>query len=108
MHSTIVRAQNVFGFFTTVTFAVAALIACSDILAPRTPSANVTVKDVQVYVLSFVLPVLHRSLPTPPNSAVIRHNILMSEIRQTQCPRKTLLLLVQERRIRQDQVLSLG
>jgi len=48
MHSTIVRAQNVFGFFTTVTFAVAALIACSDLIAPRTPSANVSIKDVQV------------------------------------------------------------
>jgi len=48
MHSTIVRAQNVFGFFTTVAFAVAALIACSDLIAPRTPSASVSVKDVQV------------------------------------------------------------
>ncbi|KAG4438237.1 hypothetical protein IFR05_006265 [Cadophora sp. M221] len=48
MHSTVVRAQNVFGFFTTVAFAVAALIAFSDILAPRTPSSSVIVKDVQV------------------------------------------------------------
>ena len=49
MHTTIVRAQNVFGFFTTVCFVIAALIAASDLLAPRTPSANVIVKDVQVY-----------------------------------------------------------
>ncbi|CAL3970231.1 hypothetical protein PZA11_006492 [Diplocarpon coronariae] len=48
MHSTVVRAQNVFGFFTTVAFVVAALIAFSDLLAPRTPSASVIVKDVQV------------------------------------------------------------
>jgi len=48
MHTTITRAQNVFGFFTTVCFAIAALIACSDLLAPRTPKANVLVKDVQV------------------------------------------------------------
>jgi hypothetical protein len=50
MHSSIVRIQNVFGFFTTVAFVVAALIAASDLIAPRTPSANVAVKDVQVYV----------------------------------------------------------
>jgi hypothetical protein len=49
MHTTIVRAQNIFGFFTTVCFVVAALIAVSDLLAPRIPSANVIVKDVQVY-----------------------------------------------------------
>lgn len=48
MHTSIVRAQNVFGFFTTVCFVVAALIAASDLLAPRTPKANVIVKDVQV------------------------------------------------------------
>jgi len=48
MHSTIVRAQTVFGFFTTVAFAVAALIAFSDVFSARTPSADVLVKDVQV------------------------------------------------------------
>jgi signal peptidase complex subunit 3 len=48
MHSTIVRGQNVFGFFTTVCFIVAALIAASDLLAPRTPKATVSVKDLQV------------------------------------------------------------
>jgi len=48
MHTSIVRAQNVFGFFTTVCFVVAALIAASDLLAPRTPKANIMVKDVQV------------------------------------------------------------
>ncbi|EKD20147.1 signal peptidase subunit [Drepanopeziza brunnea f. sp. 'multigermtubi' MB_m1] len=48
MHSVVVRAQNVFGFFTTVAFIVGALIACSDFAAPRTPSASVDLKDVQV------------------------------------------------------------
>jgi hypothetical protein len=50
MHSTIVRGQNVFGFFTTVCFVVAAFIAASDLYAPRTPKATVSVKDVQVYI----------------------------------------------------------
>jgi len=50
MHSALVRAQNVFGFFTTIAFAVAALIAASDLIVARTPSAVVTVDKVQVYV----------------------------------------------------------
>jgi hypothetical protein len=53
MHSTLVRAQNVFGFFTTVAFVVAALIAASDLTAPRTPKSSIQVKDVSVYVLEF-------------------------------------------------------
>ncbi|CAG8974457.1 hypothetical protein HYALB_00004153 [Hymenoscyphus albidus] len=48
MHSTIVRAQNVFGFFTTVAFVVAALIAASDLTVPRAPKAEVTANSVQV------------------------------------------------------------
>jgi len=48
MHSTIVRAQNIFGFFTTVAFAVAALIACSDLIMSRTPKADVRVGNLQV------------------------------------------------------------
>jgi signal peptidase complex subunit 3 len=51
MHSAIVRAQNVFGFFTTVCFVVAGLIAASDYLSPRAPSGTINIKDVQVYVL---------------------------------------------------------
>ena len=61
MHSSVVRIQNVFGFFTTVAFVVAALIACTDIISPRTPSAKVDVKDIQVYV-SHVSPSLHSQL----------------------------------------------
>lgn len=49
MHSTLVRAQNIFGFFTTVAFAIAALIAGSDIIARRTPSSALSVGNVQVY-----------------------------------------------------------
>ncbi|KAK4033436.1 hypothetical protein C8A01DRAFT_40099 [Parachaetomium inaequale] len=41
MYSSVVRLQNTFGFFTTVAFAVAAIIAASDLLAPRTPSVGV-------------------------------------------------------------------
>jgi hypothetical protein len=58
MHSALVRAQNVFGFFTTVAFAVAALIAASDLIAARTPSAVVTVDKVQVYVFSHIVVLL--------------------------------------------------
>lgn len=41
MYSSLVRLQNTFGFFTTVAFVVAAFIAASDLLAPRTPSVGV-------------------------------------------------------------------
>ncbi|KAL2269735.1 hypothetical protein VTJ83DRAFT_1919 [Remersonia thermophila] len=41
MHSSLVRLQNAFGFFTTVAFVVAALIAATDLIAPRTPSVGV-------------------------------------------------------------------
>ncbi|KAI0167131.1 signal peptidase 22 kDa subunit [Hypoxylon sp. FL1284] len=48
MHNSLTRIQNVFGFFTTVVFAVAALIALSDFASPRTPSASVKTTNVQV------------------------------------------------------------
>ncbi|KAI9722955.1 MAG: hypothetical protein M1812_001404 [Candelaria pacifica] len=48
MHSTLVRAQNVFGFFTSVAFFVGALIALSVIISPQTPSASINLKNVQV------------------------------------------------------------
>lgn len=60
MHTTLSRAQNVFGFFTTVAFVVAALIAASDYIAPRTPSAKITVGNVQVYVLFLASPLQFR------------------------------------------------
>ncbi|KAJ4306571.1 Signal peptidase complex subunit [Collariella sp. IMI 366227] len=41
MYSSIVRLQNTFGFFTTVAFVVAFLIAASDFLSPRIPSVGV-------------------------------------------------------------------
>ncbi|KAI0129346.1 signal peptidase 22 kDa subunit [Hypoxylon sp. NC0597] len=48
MYNTLTRIQNVFGFFTTVAFVVAALIAASDFTAPRTPSASIKPTNVQV------------------------------------------------------------
>ncbi|KAI1447160.1 hypothetical protein ABKA04_001580 [Annulohypoxylon sp. FPYF3050] len=48
MYNSLTRIQNVFGFFTTVAFVVAALIAASDFAAPRTPSATIKPTNVQV------------------------------------------------------------
>ncbi|KAF2705878.1 signal peptidase 22 kDa subunit [Pleomassaria siparia CBS 279.74] len=48
MHSTLVRVQNVFGFFTTVAFTVAAVIALSTFIHPQAPSASVQLRNVQV------------------------------------------------------------
>jgi hypothetical protein len=48
MHSALVRLQNVFGFFTTVAFTVAAVIALSSFISPQAPSASVALRNVQV------------------------------------------------------------
>ncbi|KAF2727153.1 signal peptidase 22 kDa subunit [Polyplosphaeria fusca] len=48
MHSTLVRVQNVFGFFTTVAFTVAAVIALSTFIHPQFPSATVQLRNVQI------------------------------------------------------------
>ncbi|WQF79657.1 Putative signal peptidase complex subunit 3 [Colletotrichum destructivum] len=40
MYNTITRAQNTFGFFTTVAFFVAAFVALSDLVTPRAPSVG--------------------------------------------------------------------
>ncbi|KAF2745027.1 signal peptidase 22 kDa subunit [Sporormia fimetaria CBS 119925] len=48
MHSALVRAQNVFGFFTTVAFCVAAMIALSSFISPQSPSASIELRNVQV------------------------------------------------------------
>ncbi|KAL2354775.1 signal peptidase subunit-domain-containing protein [Cryomyces antarcticus] len=48
MHSVLVRAQNVFGFFTTVAFFVAALIALSVVVSPQSPSASLKLRNVQI------------------------------------------------------------
>ncbi|KAE9966998.1 hypothetical protein BLS_006638 [Venturia inaequalis] len=48
MHSLLVRGQNVFGYFTTVASAVAALIAVSVLLIPQAPSASLKLRNVQV------------------------------------------------------------
>ncbi|KAK3679941.1 Signal peptidase complex subunit [Recurvomyces mirabilis] len=48
MHNTLTRIQNVFGFFTSVAFAVAAAIALSVVLSSQTPSASLELRNVQV------------------------------------------------------------
>ncbi|CAJ2507719.1 Uu.00g089050.m01.CDS01 [Anthostomella pinea] len=48
MYNSLTRIQNVFGFFTTVAFVVAAIIAASDFTSPRTPSATIKTTNVQV------------------------------------------------------------
>ncbi|CCU79149.1 microsomal signal peptidase subunit (gp23) [Blumeria hordei DH14] len=48
MFSTSNRLQNLFGFFTTVALVLGAFIAASDLLAPRTPRASLSLKDVNV------------------------------------------------------------
>lgn len=48
MHSTLVRLQNVFGFFTTVAFTVASVIALSSFISPQNPSASISLQNVQL------------------------------------------------------------
>lgn len=48
MHSALNRLQNVFGFFTTVAFFSAAVIALSAFTFPQTPTAKLAMKNVQV------------------------------------------------------------
>ena len=48
MYNSLTRLQNVFGFFTSVAFAVGAIIAASDLLSPRTPTGVITPTNVQV------------------------------------------------------------
>ncbi|KAI4097425.1 MAG: hypothetical protein LQ339_006743 [Xanthoria mediterranea] len=48
MHSALVRVQNVFGFFTTVTFVTAIVVAFSVTWIPQTPSAGIELRNVQV------------------------------------------------------------
>lgn len=49
MHSSLNRAQSVFGFFTTVALVVAGLAALSVLLFPTdAPTASVQLKNVQV------------------------------------------------------------
>lgn len=53
MHSTLVRIQNVFGFFTTVAFFVAGLVALSSLLYPANVSVDVIkANGVKMYCVS--------------------------------------------------------
>lgn len=49
MHSSLARVQNVFGFFTTVTFSIAALVALSSAFFPANPTATIDVREFRVY-----------------------------------------------------------
>lgn len=48
MYNSLNRVQTTFGFFTTVAFFLAAFIAASDLIAPRTPSGTIKAENVQV------------------------------------------------------------
>lgn len=48
MHSSFVRVQNVFGFFTTVACVFAAFIAATDLFAARTPTGTIAPQNIQV------------------------------------------------------------
>jgi len=50
MHSSLVRIQNTFGFFTTVASFVAAFVALSTLITPQTPLVDLTLRNVQMYV----------------------------------------------------------
>ncbi|KAL8726033.1 MAG: hypothetical protein Q9166_006978 [cf. Caloplaca sp. 2 TL-2023] len=54
MHSALVRIQNVFGFFTTVAFVTAIVVALSVTVIPQAPSASLELRNVQVYVHPFL------------------------------------------------------
>ncbi|EWC45021.1 hypothetical protein DRE_06301 [Drechslerella stenobrocha 248] len=48
MHSSLVRLQQVFGFLTTVSFALATVIALTSYLYPMNPTASINVNDIAV------------------------------------------------------------
>lgn len=48
MHSSLVRIQNVFGFFTTVAFSLGLLIALSVVVSHQNPTAELELRNVQV------------------------------------------------------------
>ena len=48
MHSSLVRIQNVFGFFTTVAFTLGLVIALSVVVSHQNPTAELELRNVQV------------------------------------------------------------
>lgn len=48
MHSSLVRIQNVFGFFTTVAFTLGLAIALSVVVSHQHPEAELELRNVQV------------------------------------------------------------
>jgi uncharacterized membrane protein len=49
MHSTLTRAQSVFGLFTTVAFFLALSTAISVLFYPQSPTAKLSMRSTQVY-----------------------------------------------------------
>jgi triacylglycerol esterase/lipase EstA (alpha/beta hydrolase family) len=60
MHSVINRAQNVFGYFTTVASVVALVIALSAFAVPQKPTANLKLRNIQVYVCAVIVHAMDR------------------------------------------------
>lgn len=48
MHSMLNRAQNVFGYFTTVATVVAIVVALSAFAVPQKPTASLKLRNIQV------------------------------------------------------------
>ncbi|KAJ2897484.1 hypothetical protein MKZ38_004651 [Zalerion maritima] len=48
MYNTLTRGQNIFGFFTTVAFVVASIVAFSDLTFPREPRGTIESTNIQV------------------------------------------------------------
>lgn len=48
MYSSLVRVQNVFGFFTTVAFFITALVTLSSVFFPADPTATIDVRRFRV------------------------------------------------------------
>ena len=61
MYNSFNRLQTAFGFFTTVAFVVAAIIAASDFTVPRTPGATIKPTNVTVYVFTRTKPIQNKT-----------------------------------------------
>ncbi|KAF9881040.1 signal peptidase subunit family protein [Colletotrichum karsti] len=71
MYNTLTRAQNAFGFFTTVAFVVAAFIAATDFAAPRAP----TVRELKTTNIQVVKGRPHYYSPKKEEYAIIKFSL---------------------------------
>lgn len=101
MHSALVRLQNSFGFFTTVAFCIAILVALSVTLHPQSPSATIELRNVQVYAKA-ASPL---TSPHTDNVPSCRH-WNQARLRMKQCERSPALLLNEKRGICPYQIRS--